>query len=47
MPKQARADALLIQFKDGDANQLRHLTAEALAYLEWLVRFADGKRRGN
>ena len=44
-PKEARADALMIQFKDGDAGQLRFLTAEALAYLEWLVRFADGKRK--
>jgi CRISPR-associated protein Cmr5 len=39
-------DSLLIQFKDGDVAQLRHLTAEVLAYLEWLVRFADGKRKG-
>jgi CRISPR type III-B/RAMP module-associated protein Cmr5 len=45
-PKEARTDALMAQFKDGDATHLRHLTAEALGYLEWLVRFADGKRKG-
>jgi CRISPR-associated protein Cmr5 len=42
---QATEDALMIQFKDGDAAQLRQLTGEALAYLEWLVRFADAARK--
>lgn len=42
-PKEARADGLMVQFKDGDVGRLRQLTADALAYLEWLVRFADGK----
>jgi len=40
-----REEDLLIQFKDGSAADLRHLTAEALAYLEWLVRFADAERK--
>lgn len=42
---QSTEDALIIQFKDGDAAQLRQLTAEALAYLEWLVRFSDAARK--
>ena len=42
-PKEARAGGLMIQFNDGDVARLRYLTADALAYLEWLVRFADGK----
>lgn len=40
-------EGLLIQFKDGTAADLRQLTAEALAYLEWLVRFADAARKDN
>lgn len=43
---QASDDALMIQFKDGTAADLRQLTAEALAYLEWLVRFADAAKGG-
>ncbi|HZS51677.1 MAG TPA: type III-B CRISPR module-associated protein Cmr5 [Bryobacterales bacterium] len=38
-------EGLLVQFKDGTAADLRQLTAEALAYLEWLVRFADAARK--
>ena len=45
--KDAGEDALLIQFKDGNAADLRYLTAEALAYLEWLVRFADAERKAS
>ena len=43
--EQSSEDALLIDFKDGNAADLRYLTAEALAYLEWLVRFADAERK--
>jgi CRISPR-associated protein Cmr5 len=43
--KESSEDGLLIQFKDGTAADLRQLTAEALAYLEWLVRFADAARK--
>jgi len=43
--KESSEEGLLIQFKDGTAADLRQLTAEALAYLEWLVRFADAARK--
>jgi CRISPR-associated protein Cmr5 len=43
--KECSEEGLLIQFKDGTAADLRYLTAEALAYLEWLVRFADAERK--
>jgi CRISPR-associated protein Cmr5 len=46
LTKEPNEDSLLIQFKDGSAADLRQLTAEALAYLEWLVRFADAERKG-
>jgi CRISPR-associated protein Cmr5 len=42
---QANEEGLLIQFKEGTAADLRQLTAEALAYIEWLVRFADAARK--
>jgi CRISPR-associated protein Cmr5 len=32
---------LLVRIIKGDADFLRFATAEALAYLQWLVRFAD------
>lgn len=44
LTKEPGEKPLLIQFNNGTANDLRMLTAEALAYLEWLVRFADGER---
>jgi CRISPR-associated protein Cmr5 len=43
--KQGNEEGMLIQFKDGTAADLRQLTAETLAYLEWLVRFADAARK--
>ncbi len=43
--KECSEEGLLIQFKDGTAADLRYLTGEALAYLEWLVRFADAERK--
>ena len=45
LTKEPTEESLLIQFKDGTAADLRQLTAEALAYLEWLVRFADAARK--
>ncbi|MCC6367837.1 MAG: type III-B CRISPR module-associated protein Cmr5 [Bryobacterales bacterium] len=45
--KDSSEDALLIQFKESNAADLRYLTAEALAYLEWLVRFADAERKAS
>jgi CRISPR-associated protein Cmr5 len=35
-------EELLERFRKGTAADVRQLTAETLAYLEWLVRFADG-----
>jgi CRISPR-associated protein Cmr5 len=46
LTKESSEESLLLQFKDGTAADLRQLTAETLAYLEWLVRFADAERRG-
>lgn len=46
IPDQQR-DQLLIQFQNGSAATLRWLTAEALAYLEWYVRFAQAKTQEN
>jgi CRISPR-associated protein Cmr5 len=36
-------DSLLLSIVEGDAEFLRRATAEALAYLQWLVRFADAE----
>ena len=35
------ADALIKRIIDGNADQLRQLTDEALAWLQWLNRFAE------
>jgi CRISPR-associated protein Cmr5 len=32
---------LVVRIIEGDADFLRYATAESLAYLQWLVRFAD------
>lgn len=40
------ADALLELVRTGPAASLRRATAESLAYLEWLVRFADARKKG-
>lgn len=45
LTKESGEDSLMIQFNDGTADDLRLLTAEALAYLEWLVRFSDAARK--
>jgi CRISPR-associated protein Cmr5 len=34
---------LVVRVIKGDADFLRYATAECLAYLQWLVRFADAK----
>jgi CRISPR-associated protein Cmr5 len=34
---------LLVRIIDGDAEFQRYATAECLAYLQWLVRFADAR----
>jgi CRISPR/Cas system CMR-associated protein Cmr5 small subunit len=36
-------DRLLLRVVQGDADFLRFATAECLAYLQWLVRFADAE----
>jgi CRISPR-associated protein Cmr5 len=36
-----KPDALIQQIINGDSNFLRWATDETLAYLRWLVRFAD------
>lgn len=41
--KSADSTALLMQFNSGSAAELRMLTGEVMAYLEWLVRFADAE----
>lgn len=38
---QPAANALLLEIIQGDSEGLRRHTAEALAYLQWLVRFVD------
>ena len=38
------ADALLINVIQGDSEQMRIHTGEALAYLQWLSRFAEAKK---
>lgn len=35
---------ILTEFRQNNAKAIRLMTAEALAYLEWLVRFADAGR---
>src|SRR5262249_45110869 len=35
---------LVVRVIQGDADFLRYATAECLAYLQWLVRFADAKK---
>lgn len=37
-------DALLLEVIRGDSDNLRLRTAEALAYLQWLSRFAEAKK---
>ena len=39
-------DALMELFRNGTAADLRRATAESLAYLEWLMRFADARKKG-
>jgi CRISPR-associated protein Cmr5 len=36
-------DSLLLSIIEGDSDFLRRATAESLAYLQWLVRFADAE----
>jgi len=38
---QGREHRLVVRVIEGDADFLRFTTAECLAYLQWLVRFAD------
>ena len=40
-----RPEDLLKQAISSDASTLRLLTSECLAYLEWLVRFADARKK--
>jgi CRISPR-associated protein Cmr5 len=35
---------LVVRVIEGDADFLRYATAESLAYLQWLVRFADAHK---
>jgi CRISPR-associated protein Cmr5 len=37
------SNALLKHVVDGSSDDLRRATAEALAYLQWLVRFAEAE----
>lgn len=39
-------DALIKAVVDGDSDQLRRATNEALAYLQWLTRFAEAEGLG-
>jgi CRISPR-associated protein Cmr5 len=41
---QDEAERLVLRVIRGDAEFLRYATAEALAYLQWLVRFADAEK---
>jgi len=36
-----KADALLLKVIDGSSDDLRRYTAETMAYLQWIVRFAE------
>jgi len=40
----AKESDLLNRIKDGDSDFLRRATDEAMAYLQWLVRFAEAER---
>ncbi len=40
-PKAGEDERLLVRLIHGDADFQRYATAESLAYLQWLVRFAD------
>jgi len=40
-PRPPASDALIQQIINGDSNFLRRATDETLAYLRWLIRFAD------
>jgi hypothetical protein len=39
--KPAEDERLVVRILKGDADFQRYATAECLAYLQWLVRFAD------
>jgi CRISPR-associated protein Cmr5 len=39
-------EALIAAIIEGDANRLRHITGEALAYLAWLNRFCEARGLG-
>jgi CRISPR-associated protein Cmr5 len=39
-------EAVIDAIRAGDANHLRHMTAEALAYLAWLNRFCEARGLG-